>query len=63
MSTGFPVFDTTVQESNPWLVETRLSPCSFAALGARLDPGEILKLIQHLPNPLPTYWPSEHQVA
>jgi|OM-RGC.v1.022427029 uncharacterized protein (DUF2267 family) len=30
MSTGLPVFDTTVQETNEWLraVETRLPPCS-----------------------------------
>jgi uncharacterized protein (DUF2267 family) len=35
----------------------------FAALGARLDPGESRKLVQHLPIPLRTYWPFEHRIA
>lgn len=146
MSTGLPVFDTTVQESNRWLkqVESRLPPCDrhqaysafravlhalrdrlpieavlglsaqlpillrgvyfegwrlgdapssgrnpqdfadqvaaqlspgfprhsneaieavFAALGAQLDPGEVRKLVLHLPVPLRAYWPFEHRVA
>jgi uncharacterized protein (DUF2267 family) len=42
MSTGLPVFDTTVQETNEWLkaVESRLRPCdrqqAYAALRATL---------------------------
>lgn len=146
MSTGLPVFDTTVQESNEWLklIEARLPPCGrqqayealravlhvlrdrlpadavlglsaqlpmllrgvyfegwrlgdeptsirdpqafadavaarlppafprrpddvveavFAALGARLDPGEVRKLVLYLPSPLRSFWPFEHRVA
>ena len=42
MSTGLPVFDTTIQETNEWLkaVETHLPPCSrqqaYSALRAAL---------------------------
>lgn len=42
MSTGLPIFDTTVQETNTWLkaVETRLQPCdrqqAYGALRATL---------------------------
>ena len=42
MSTGLPVFDTTIQETNEWLVaiESRLPPCdrqqAYAALRATL---------------------------
>ncbi|MFN3514438.1 MAG: DUF2267 domain-containing protein [Phenylobacterium sp.] len=35
----------------------------FAALAARLDPGEVRKIIEHLPTPLRRAWPTEHQVA
>jgi uncharacterized protein (DUF2267 family) len=42
MSTGLPVFDTTIQETNEWLtaIESRLRPCNrqqaYAALRAAL---------------------------
>lgn len=146
MSTGLPIFDTTVQETNEWLrlVEAKLPPCSrqqaygalravlhvlrdrlpmdavlglsaqlpmllrgvflegwrpgegpsdirdpqdfakavagrlppsfprepsgaaeavFAAMAARLDPGEVAKLIQHLPTALRILWPVHHRAA
>lgn len=146
MSTGLPVFDTTIQETNEWLkeVEARLRPCErrdayaamravlhvlrdrlspqavlglsaqtpmllrgvlfegwrlpdhptdlqnpqqfadavakrlppgfprqpneaveavFAALAARLDPGETRKLVEQLPRALRAVWPFEHRVA
>ena len=64
MSTGLPVFDTTVQETNEWLraVETRLPPCSrVEAYGAtravlqglrdRLPLALVLGLSAQLPMP------------
>lgn len=62
MSTGLPVFDTTVQETNLWLkdVESRLPPCdrqeAYAALRAvlhvlrdRLPTEAVLGLSAQLP--------------
>lgn len=62
MSTGLPVFDTTVQETNLWLrdVESRLPPCNrqdaYAALRAvlhvlrdRLPMEAVLGLAAQLP--------------
>lgn len=62
MSTGLPIFDTTVQESNVWLkgVETRLPPCdrhqAYGALRAvlhvlrdRLPMDAVLGLSAQLP--------------
>jgi uncharacterized protein (DUF2267 family) len=146
MSTGVPVFDTTVQESNEWLklIEDRLRPCDrqqaygalravlhvlrdrlpaeavlglsaqlpmllrgvflegwrlneaptdlrnvqdfaqavaaqvppgfprqgneaaeavFAAMGARLDPGEMAKIVRHLPTGLHGLFPFEHRTG
>lgn len=62
MSTGLPVFDTTVQESNQWLkeVESRLRPCDrhqaygafravLHALRDRLPMDAVLGLSAQLP--------------
>ncbi len=35
----------------------------FAALGARLDPSEIRKLVTHMPQPLQAAWPFQHRVG
>ncbi|MDP1736511.1 MAG: DUF2267 domain-containing protein [Caulobacter sp.] len=35
----------------------------FAVMAARLDPGEVAKLIQHLPTALRTLWPIHHRAA
>jgi uncharacterized protein (DUF2267 family) len=35
----------------------------FAVLAARLDPGEVSKLIQHLPMPLRAAWPAACRAA
>ncbi len=35
----------------------------FAAMAARLDPGETAKIIKHLPGPLRGFWPAGHRAA
>lgn len=35
----------------------------FRVMSDRLDPGEVRKLIQHLPTSLRSFWPTEHPAA